>query len=218
MTLMAQVLLIGTALISVLAVRFLGWQATPIINQRSYDYYHVVSLSVLGIAALLLAALGWNILGLMGDATSNKLVAIVASLIPFSWATGLIVRFYPHFEKSYLALMLLGLILITATRFLDAPLLSRIVYPVFHSTAGLVVIIVPVLAYTQGLVKHNFLMVSAGGLLISMGGISMAFLSAGKQLLFFSQDVVLSILAPLLFITSVLYFLGLRYGKIHEAA
>jgi len=43
----------------------------------------------------------------MGEGTSNKLVAIVSSLIPFSWATGLIFRFNPKYEKAYLALIFL---------------------------------------------------------------------------------------------------------------
>ena len=161
----------------------------------SSDYYHGVALAVLGVAALLLNILGWDILGIMGEGTSNKLVAIVSSLIPFAWATGLISRFNPKYEKAYLALMLLGLILITASRFMDAPLMSRIVYPVFHSTAGIVVIVTPILAFKRGLVNIKFLMASVGGTLISAGGISLAFLSGGKQLLFFSLDFILMILA-----------------------
>lgn len=183
------------------------------VKKHASIYYHCTALGVLGVAALLLAIFGWNILGLMGGGLSNKLVAIVSSLIPFAWATGLISKFYPKLEKPYLGLMLLGLILITTSRFIDAPLMSRIVYPVFHSTAGLVVILTPILALKRGAVNRNILLVSAGGALISLGGISLAFLSAGKQLAFFSQEVVLMILAPLFFVMGGLYFLGISRGE-----
>ncbi len=96
---------------------------------------------------------------------------------------------------------------------MDAPLMSRIVYPVFHSTAGIVVIVTPILTFKRGLVNIKFLMVSVGGTLISAVGISLAFLSGGKQLLFFSRDFVLMILAPLLFVTILLYSWGLLRGE-----
>jgi len=51
-----------------------------------------------------------------------------------------------------------------------------------------------------------------GGLLIGIGGIALAFLTANSQLLFFSQDVVLNILAPLL----LLMTLAFAYGFIKD--
>ena len=175
----------GTAMASAFALWPLGNCMRNRKEGSSSDYYHGVALAVLGVAALLLNILGWEILVIMGKSTSNKLVAIVSSLIPFAWATGLISRFNPKYEKAYLALMLLGLILIIASRFMDAPLMARIVYPVFHSTAGIVVIVTPILAFLFG----------------------------GKQLLFFFPDFVLRILAPLLFITILLYSWGLLRGE-----
>ena len=47
---------------------------------------------------------------------------------------------------------------------------------------------------------------------IGLGGIALAFLSLGKQLLFFSPEFVLTILAPLLFLTSLAYMFGLLKG------
>jgi len=45
-------------------------------------------------------------------------------------------------------------------------------------------------------------------MLIGLGGIALSFLSAGSQLLFFSQDLVLTILAPLLFLMSLAFAWG----------
>jgi len=47
-----------------------------------------------------------------------------------------------------------------------------------------------------------------GGLLIGIGGIALAFLTAGTQLLFFSQDVVLMILTPLLLLMTLSFAYG----------
>ncbi|NQT61618.1 MAG: hypothetical protein HQ556_01555 [Candidatus Marinimicrobia bacterium] len=208
-----QMFLVSTSIVSVIALWHLANRNHSLIQRPPSEYYHGVALAVLGIAALLLTFWGWGILGIMGEGTSNKLVAIVSSLIPFSWATAFISKFYPKHEKVFLGIMILGLILITASRFMDAPLMARIVYPVFHSTAAIVVIATPIIAVKKGLMNFHFLSVSVGGALISAGGISMAFLSAGKQLLFFSQGFVLMILAPLLFSTGVLYYWGLSRGE-----
>ena len=213
MMILDQLFLVGTTAVSGLALRYLIITGTNETRRDRSIYFHSVSFGVLGFAALLLAIFGWQILGLMGKATTNKLVAIVSSLIPFAWATGLISKFFPRVEKPYIGLMVLGLTLITISRFIDAPLMSRIVYPVFHSIAAIVVISTPIMALRRGVVNSKFLLVSTGGALISMGGISLSFLTAGRQLLFFSQGFVLMILAPLLFLTGTLYFLGLSQGE-----
>ncbi len=209
-----QVFLVGTSVVSAIAVRHLVKSNTSMDQRHPSEYFHGVAFGVLGIAALLLTFWGWGILGIMGEGTSNKLVAIVSSLIPFSWATGLISNYYPKYEKIFLGIMILGLVLITASRFMDAPLMARIVYPLFHTTAAVVVIATPIMVVKRRWMNLHFLAVSIGGALISAGGISMAFLSAGKQLLFLSQEFVLMILAPLLFSTGVLYYWGISRGRI----
>ncbi|MCF7826355.1 MAG: hypothetical protein K9M55_08910 [Candidatus Marinimicrobia bacterium] len=213
MSLLDQIFLVGTYIVAVLALWSLRNQKAPGRERHPSDYYHGIALVVLGLASLLLSIFGWGILGMMGEGTSNKLVAIVSSLIPFAWATGLISKFYPKHEKTFLGVMILGLLLITVSRFIDAPLMARIVYPVFHSTAAIAVIVTPMIAVKKGLVNYHFLTISAGGALISAAGISLAFLSGGRQLLFFSQPVVLMIFAPLFFTTMVLYTWGLFRGQ-----
>ena len=177
------------------------------------NIYHGTAFLTLFLAVISLAIFGWGILGLMGNAVANKLVAVVASLIPFAWATALVIRYYPRRKLVFTLIMVLGLILITLSRFLEMPLFSRIVYPVFHSTAGVAVISIPILVVKNGLARKSLLWVAVGGALISTGGISLAFLSSGRQLLFFSKDVVLSIMAPLLLVTSAAYAWGLIKGE-----
>jgi hypothetical protein len=47
-----------------------------------------------------------------------------------------------------------------------------------------------------------------GGALIGIGGIALAFLTSGSQLLFFSQEFVLTILAPLLLLMTLAFTWG----------
>ena len=71
--------------------------------------------------------------------------------------------------------------------------------------AGLVIFIGPF--YAKGAPK-GFFWVGIGGLLIGLGGIALAFITLGKQLLFFSPEFVTLILTPLLFLMTGAYVLG----------
>ena len=113
------------------------------------------------------------------------------------------------FEISMGLIMLIGLVLIALTRYGDMGTISKIVYPLFHATAGLTIFFIPILTVKNGTTPGSFINVTIDGTLIGLGGIALAFLTAGKQLLFFSQDFVLMILAPLLFLTALFFALGL---------
>ncbi len=91
-----------------------------------FNVYYLISFAVLLVAGLLLIFFGW-------DALENNFVAVVAGLIPFSLATGLVIKLRPEYGKGYLWLMIIGLILIAVTRFAGLETLGKIVYPVFHA-------------------------------------------------------------------------------------
>ncbi len=169
------------------------------------NIYYIISFLVLLIAGVLLIFGGWGLL-------ENNWVAVVASLIPFSLATGLIYRFYEKTGIWYLILMLIGLILIIIARFGGMEAMNKVVYPVFHGIAGLTIVLVPIIEAAKKTVKGSFVWVAIGGILISLGGMALAFLKAGKQLLFFSQNVVMTILAPLLFFVALFFAIGFVKG------
>lgn len=172
----------------------------------SCNLYFILSFLVLLVAGLILIFSGWSALG-------SKFVSIVAGLIPFGIALGLISKLYSSNEKLYLIVLTLGLILIAVTKFVDMGVLGKIIYPLFHGIAGLTIFFVPILKLKQGETDNMFLFVTLGGTLIGLGGIALAFISVGKQLLFFSPSFVLTILAPLLFLTTLSYAIGFIKGK-----
>lgn len=203
-----RAVLLATGLVAIYLIwYFVKRQKNPDTACPSNIYY-IISFAVLLVAGLLLIFFGWAALG-------NNLVAIVAGLIPFGLATGLISKFYPKSEKGYLIVMIIGLVLIIITRF-AAPGLGKVVLPIFHTIAGLTIFILPLVAVNQKKVKDSFAFITVGGALIGLGGIALSFLKAGKQLLFFSQDFVLLILAPLLFLMTLFFALGLVKGELSE--
>ena len=197
--------LLLTGLVAIyMILRFVQWQKDTE-TAGIWNIYYLVSFLVLLIAGLLLIIFGWG-------ALANNFVAVVAGLIPFSLAIGLIARFYPKYEKPYLFLMIFGLVLIIIARYGGMVTFGKIIYPLFHAIAGLTIVAVPFLACKGEQVQKGFGMVAIGGILIGSGGTALAFLKAGKQLLFFSQDFVLMILAPLLLFMALFFAFGLMKG------
>ena len=206
MTIFDRAMLLLTGLVAIyLIFELVKKQKNPDTAEKSNIYY-IVSFAVLLVSGLLLIFFGWGILG-------NKLVAIVAGFIPFCLATGLVAKYFPDSEMKYLALMVVGFLAITVTRLGGMVLPGKIVYPLFHAIAGLTIFGIPIYLVKKEKVKSSFIFVTIGGTLIGLGGIALAFLKGGKQLLFFSQEFVLLILAPLLFLMALSFTIGLLKGE-----
>jgi hypothetical protein len=213
MNLFDQLVLLATGLVAIYAIWMLMGRQKDEATKHFANIYFMISFAVLLVSGLMLIALGWEILGLLGHGSgTSRFVAVVATLIPFSLATGLVSRFYPEHEKMYLSAMILGVVLIAVSRFTDMGTFAKIIYPIFHSIAGLTIFVIPIMEFKKGTMSKCFLWVTLGGTLIGLGGIALAFLTAGKQLLFFSPEFVLMILAPLLFLTAFSYMWGLKKG------
>ena len=163
-----------------------------------YDVYYMMGFLVLLVSGLLLIFLGLGILG-------SPMVLTVASLIPLGISMGLMEQYCPKYKKIYKWFALVGIVAIALSAFVGLAPLRKIAVPVFHGVAGLVIFLLPLL--TKKAVK-GFYWVGIGGLLIGLGGIALAFISAGKQLLFFSPPFVMAILAPLLLLMTLAFTWG----------
>jgi hypothetical protein len=100
---------------------------------------------------------------------------------------------------------LIGFLAIAITSIGGMDALKKIAVPLFHGVAGLVIFLGPF--YAKGAPK-GFFWVGIGGVLIGLGGIALAFISVGRELLFFSPDFVMLILTPLLFLMTGAFALG----------
>ncbi len=194
-----RVLLLITGLIALYALArfYQAYNKTP---KTAYLAY-MLSFLVLLVAGVLLIAFGYDLLG-------SPWVVVVTTLIPLGLATGLVYDLKPEWAKAYLAFAVIGFLLIAVAYLGGMAALGKVVLPIVHSIAGLTIVLLPLWAVSQGAAPGAFAMVAVGGVLIGLGGIALAFLKAGKQFLFFSQQVVITILAPLLLLMALAYTWG----------
>ena len=160
--------------------------------------YYLIGFTVLLILGLLLISLGLGIL-------SSPWVLTVASLIPLGISMGLAEEYFPAWKKAYKWFAAAGFVAIAVTSLGGMDTLKKIAVPLFHGVAGLIIFLGPFFA--RGAPK-GFTWVGIGGLVIGLGGIALAFLSAGRQLMFFSPDFVAGILTSLLLVMTGAFAIG----------
>ena len=170
---------------------------------KTHNVYYIVSFAVLLVSGLLLIFGGWDVL-------ESPYVIVVAYLIPLGLSIGLVSEFYSKNLKLYLIFGLVGLILIFLTRVVwtEGAAGATIILIIFHSVAGLIIFFVPIFITKANKAPGGFIFVTVGGALIGLGGIALAFLKSGSQLLFFSGEFVFTILAPLLLLMTLAYAWG----------
>ncbi len=168
------------------------------LNKALHNLYYLMGFAVLLISGLLLIFLGLGIL-------ASPYVLTVASLIPLGISMGIAEEYYPSWKKAFKWFAAIGFLAIAVTSIGGMDALKKIAVPLFHGVAGLVIFLGPFFA--KGAPK-GFFWVGIGGLLIGLGGIALAFISMGSQLLFFSPAFVMLILTPLLFLMTGAFALG----------
>ncbi len=169
-------------------------------KQVNYTLWYIASFGVLLVAGLLMIFFGFT-------ALASPLIKIVATIIPFGIALGLIKEFYPKYYPYYLGLLILGFFLIVLVN-MDV-FQSRAVYPVFHTIAGLTIVLVPFMVVQSKITEVRFIWVGIGGALIGIGGLALASLSFGQPLLgIFTEEVVFTILTPILLLMSMSFAYG----------
>ncbi len=187
-------------LVTGLAALYLTWRFYNRYSKEKklYDIYYMMGFLVLLVSGLILIWQGWG-------ALASPYVLTVATLIPLGISMGLMNQYFPKWKKAYSWFALVGLLAIAYTSITGHDL-KRLAVPIFHGVAGLIIFLGPFLVKDKA--PKGFWWVGIGGLLIGIGGIALAFLTSGKQLLFFSQEVVLMILAPLLLLMTLAFAMG----------
>jgi hypothetical protein len=197
MTLLDRIMLLLTGLTAIYMLYhfYLRYQKA----KSLHDIYYVLGFGVLLVSGLLLIIFGWDIL-------ASPYVLTVATLIPLGISMGLMNQFQPKYKRFYSWFALVGLLAIAITSIAGMGL-KRLAVPVFHGVAGLIIFLLPF--FEKG-AKPGFWLVGVGGALIGLGGIALAFLVSGSQLLFFSTEFVFMILAPLLLLMTLAFTFGFR--------
>ena len=196
MTLLDRIILLVTGL----AALYLTWRFYTRYSKEKklYDIYYMMGFLVLLVSGLLLIWQGWEIL-------ASPYVLTVATLIPLGISMGLMNQYFPKWKKAYSWFALVGLLAIAYTSITGHDL-KRFAVPIFHGVAGLIIFLVPFLVKDKA--AKGFWWVGIGGALIGIGGIALAFVTSGSQLLFFDLDFILMILAPLLLLMTLAFTWG----------
>jgi hypothetical protein len=199
MTFLDRLILLATGLVAI----YLLWRFYNhyLKSSKTRNIYYIASFAVLLVAGLLLIIFTY-------DALESPWVIIVAVLIPGGLAVGLTSDRFPKYERPYLIYAIIGLLAIAVTRFTGPSTLATVVLIIFHTSFGLTIFFLPIYAVTQNREVSGYLWVTVGGTLIGLGGIALAFLKTGRQLLFFSADFVFTILAPLLLLMALAFGWG----------
>jgi len=187
-------------LLTGLLAAYLCWYFWKRYNLKKalHNIYYLMGFAVLLISGLLLIFRGLGIL-------ASPYVLTVASLIPLGISMGLAEEYFPKWKTYFKWFAAVGFLAIAITSIAGLDVLKKITVPLFHGMAGLVIFLGPFFA--KGAPK-GFWWVGIGGLLIGLGGIALAFISVGRQLLFFSPGFVMMILTPLLFLMTGAFALG----------
>jgi len=167
-------------------------------EKKLYDLYYSMGFLVLLVSGLLLIFLGLGIL-------ASPYVLTVASLIPLGISMGIIEEYFPQYKKPFKWFALVGFMAIAISAIFGIDIVKKISVPLFHGVAGLAIFLGPFLAKKA---PKGFWWVGIGGVLIGLGGIALAFISLGSQLLFFSPSFVMLILTPLLFLMTLAFTFG----------
>jgi hypothetical protein len=168
------------------------------LHRALHNIYYLMGFAVLLVSGLLLIFLGLDIL-------ASPYVLTVASLIPLGISMGLAEEYFPKWKTYFKWFAAIGFLAIAVTSIGGMDSLKKIAVPLFHGVAGLVIFLGPFLA--KGAPK-GFFWVGIGGALIGLGGIALAFITMGSQLLFFSPEFVMTILTPLLFLMTGAFAIG----------
>lgn len=170
-------------------------------RKKLYDWYYILGFVVLLVAGVLLILLGYEILG-------TPFVLTVSSLIPLGIAMGITEQYYPGIKKPFKWFLAIGFILIALSSYFDWALVRKISVPLFHSVAGLMIFLGPIMAKNA---PKGFFWVGIGGALIGIGGIALAFLTLGTPLLgIFTAELVFNILSLILVLMAFSFVLGFQ--------
>jgi len=165
---------------------------------------YTIGFGVLLVAGLLLIILGFDVL-------DSPIVVIVSTIIPLSLSLGLVWEHLASYRTPYLIFAIVGFLAVSLTR--SIPIknkLPTIIIAIVHGIAGMTIFLLPSVLAANGTMDPAFALVGLGGALIGLGGLLLSFLKAGKPIL--SREIILKVLPGLLFLMTLCFVIGFRYG------
>lgn len=163
----------------------------------------------IGFGTLLVACLMLIILGY--GALENSVVAIISTAIPLGLSVGLVWEYVPNLRTSYIYFSILGFVFIALSHIFFLGRLSNIILTITHGIAGILILLLPIIAVFKSLVLPIFLWVSIGGGLIGAGGSLLYLFKSGNSLI--PKLSILKIFPVLLLLATIAFVIGFTVYK-----
>ena len=165
---------------------------------------YTVAFGVLLVAGLLLIILGLEVL-------EAPAVVVISTIIPLALSLGLVWQHLESLRIAYMAFVILSFAAVIATRSISMKnKLPVIAIAITHGVAGMIIFLLPIILSVQGVTNSFFSLVGVGGALIGVGGLLLSFLKTGHPIL--SKETILKILPGLLFLMTLCFVIGFKYG------
>jgi hypothetical protein len=198
MTALDRALLFGMVFLSAyqIVVGIDGLSTVPLIA-------YTIAFGVLLVAALLLIILGFDVL-------DSPVVVIVSTIIPLALSLGLVWEYLASYRTLYLIFTIIGFAAVTLTRMV--PMQNRvpiITIAIVHGVAGMTIFLLPIVLAMQEMTSPAFALVGIGGALISIVGLLLSFLKAGKPIL--SKETIYRIFSGSLFLATFCFVAGFKF-------
>lgn len=201
------ILLLMTGLLSVIMAWLLirNYKKTKKLSHICW----ATSLSVLFVSGVLIIFLGFEVL-------EEPIIPVIAAIIPIGMALGLLFEIWENtIGIIYLSYSLVVILLLLVAR-LDIILgsWSTILIMATHIPSGLIIVGLPIYYASKIDDDKSYYYFSIGGILISFGGILLAFVKLSEPLFgVFDQGLIYGILPLLLLIVGVFFILGISKPK-----
>ncbi|MFX1508259.1 MAG: hypothetical protein ACFFDC_19425 [Promethearchaeota archaeon] len=195
-------LVVGIVAIILALLLFKEYLAT----KKPYHLVWGVSFLVLFISGVLIILLGWE------DTLGFALVPPVAAFIPACLAIGLVFAIWPETKYGLIytvyVLVVIGVLTLMKLEFL--PDMSSMAVMASHIPSGLIISFLPLYtAFVSKDTEWTSAFFGIGGLLISFGGVLLAFATVEGMTAILPLTDIFAVLPILLLIVGVLFVLGI---------
>ncbi len=165
--------------------------------------YFTLGFGIILLSALLILLMGYDIL-------ENPVVSVIATVLPVSFALGLINEYLPVWHTLILGLMAAGILLMIILKYSRQIRWSVFILIPLHGLSGLIIFLLPFYLAITGYKNLWFMLVGIGGLSMGLIGLLLTMLKIGKPVL--SKEKILVLFPFILLFSTFLFGLGLNFG------
>jgi hypothetical protein len=165
---------------------------------------YTIAFGILLVAGLLLIILGFDVL-------DSPIVVIVSTIIPLTLSLGLVWEHLASYRTAYLVFAIGGFLAVLVTRSIPKQnKMPTIVLAFVHGVAGMTIFLLPSILAADGTKHPAFALVGLGGALISLDGLLLSFLKAGKPIV--PRETILKVLPSLYLLMTACIVAGFKFG------